>query len=102
MSYPRPISIESAKRLYEQANFFYDEYERVKNELSKVKVQRDSLLVAMLAISLIELKGPSNVLCDNVIKSLMQNRKVVGKTLNNTKSKSKSFRTQADNKRLNK
>jgi len=87
MSYPRPISIESAERLYEQANFFYDEYERVKKELSKAKVQRDSLLIAMLAISLIELQGPSKVLCNNVIKSLMENRRTVCKTLSNTKKR---------------
>ena len=95
MSYPEPIEAETAENLYKQAIFLWNEYERVKTELSKVKVQRDSLLLAMLAISLIELSGPSNVLCNTVIKSLMQNRRTVSKTLSNTKSKRESFRTQA-------
>jgi len=95
MSYPEPIEAETAENLYKQAIFLWKEYERVKKELSKVKVQRDSLLLAMLAISLIELTGPSNVLCNTVIKSLKLNRRTVSKTLSNTKSKRESFRTQA-------
>ena len=37
MSYPRPIQGESADRLYRQACFFWDEYERVKTDAKRLR-----------------------------------------------------------------
>jgi len=39
MSYPEPIEGESPERLYKQAAFFYDEYERLKIELAMQQKQ---------------------------------------------------------------
>ena len=37
MSYPRPIQGESADRLYRQACFFWEEYERMKREAERLR-----------------------------------------------------------------
>ena len=37
MSYPPPIEGETAERLYRQAIFFYNEYERTKKELNEIR-----------------------------------------------------------------
>lgn len=42
MSYPPPLPFESQERLYQQAQFFYDEYEKMKvqvEESGRVKAQ---------------------------------------------------------------
>ena len=36
MAYPRPIEFESQERLYKQAVFFYDEYERMKEKNNRL------------------------------------------------------------------
>ena len=37
MSYPPPLPFESQERLYQQAQFFYDEYEKMKARLEEIK-----------------------------------------------------------------
>ena len=46
MSYPPPIEGETAERLYRQAIFFYNEYERVKREVAQWKAQYEAEVVA--------------------------------------------------------
>jgi hypothetical protein len=43
MSYPEPIKFESAERLYKQAMFFYNQYEKKNKELTKLKSENDKL-----------------------------------------------------------
>lgn len=49
MAYPRPTRFESQERLYEQAEFFWTEYERVKQRAEATEKDRDLFLRSLVA-----------------------------------------------------